>query len=96
MADQKVVFIAFAIEDQTQRDFLKGQSLHPRGMAQARRNGKHVGRPALRKFQVADVERMRCLRSGGTSVRKLAKDFRTSQWMVSRLTVALSEQAAVS
>jgi hypothetical protein len=30
MADQKVVFIAFAIEDQTQRDFLKGQSLHPR------------------------------------------------------------------
>ena len=30
MADQKVVFIAFAIEDETQRDFLKGQSLHPR------------------------------------------------------------------
>jgi MTH538 TIR-like domain (DUF1863) len=26
----KVVFIAFAIEDKTQRDFLKGQSLHPR------------------------------------------------------------------
>ncbi|MCA6122111.1 TIR domain-containing protein [Bradyrhizobium sp. WSM 1704] len=30
MADKKVVFIAFAIEDETQRDFLKGQSLHPR------------------------------------------------------------------
>lgn len=30
MADQKVVFVAFAIEDKTQRDFLKGQSLHPR------------------------------------------------------------------
>jgi len=28
MADKKVVFIAFAIEDVTQRDFLKGQSLH--------------------------------------------------------------------
>lgn len=28
MADKKVVFIAFAIEDETQRDFLKGQSLH--------------------------------------------------------------------
>lgn len=27
MADKKVVFIAFAIEDVTQRDFLKGQSL---------------------------------------------------------------------
>lgn len=30
MATKKVVFIAFAIEDQRQRDFLKGQSLHPR------------------------------------------------------------------
>jgi len=30
VADTKVVFIAFAIEDETQRDFLKGQSLHPR------------------------------------------------------------------
>ena len=30
MADKKVVFIAFAMEDETQRDFLKGQSLHPR------------------------------------------------------------------
>jgi len=30
MTDKKVVFIAFAIEDERQRDFLKGQSLHPR------------------------------------------------------------------
>lgn len=30
MADNKVVFIAFAIEDDRQRDFLKGQSLHSR------------------------------------------------------------------
>lgn len=31
MADvKKVVFVAFAIEDQRQRDFLKGQSLSPR------------------------------------------------------------------
>lgn len=28
MADKKVVFIAFAIEDERSRDFLKGQSLH--------------------------------------------------------------------
>lgn len=27
---KKVLFIAFAIEDERQRDFLKGQSLHPR------------------------------------------------------------------
>lgn len=30
MADKKYVFVAFAIEDERQRDFLKGQSLHPR------------------------------------------------------------------
>lgn len=28
MAEQKVVFVAFAIEDERQRDFLKGQSLN--------------------------------------------------------------------
>ena len=28
MADKKVVFVAFAIEDETQRNFLVGQSLH--------------------------------------------------------------------
>lgn len=30
MADSKVVFVAFAIEDAHMRDLLKGQSLHPR------------------------------------------------------------------
>ncbi|CAM3692929.1 TIR domain-containing protein [Mucilaginibacter galii] len=30
MANTKVLFIAFAIEDENQRNFLKGQSLHPR------------------------------------------------------------------
>jgi hypothetical protein len=30
MSSRKVVFVAFAIEDERQRDFLKGQSLHPR------------------------------------------------------------------
>ena len=30
MAEKKVVFVAFAIEDEHQRDLLKGQSLHPR------------------------------------------------------------------
>jgi hypothetical protein len=30
MADKKVVFVAFAIEDERQRDLFKGQTLHPR------------------------------------------------------------------
>jgi DNA invertase Pin-like site-specific DNA recombinase len=56
------------------------------GMAQARRNGQHLGRPALRTFQPTELQRMRELRTQGTSVRKLAKDFETSQWMVARIT----------
>jgi DNA invertase Pin-like site-specific DNA recombinase len=56
------------------------------GMAQARRTGKHVGRPALKKFEPIEIERIRELRSKGTSVRKLAKDFATTQWMVARVT----------
>jgi len=28
LANKKIVFVAFAIEDERQRDFLKGQSLH--------------------------------------------------------------------
>lgn len=30
MAEKKIVFVAFAIEDERQRDFLKSQSLSPR------------------------------------------------------------------
>ena len=30
MAEKKIVFVAFAMEDENQRNFLKGQSLHPR------------------------------------------------------------------
>jgi hypothetical protein len=30
MSSKKVLFVAFAVEDVRQRDFLKGQSLHPR------------------------------------------------------------------
>lgn len=56
------------------------------GMAQARRTGKRMGRPALRCFNPSDVQRLRALRSQGTSVRKLAKDFGTTQWMVAKLT----------
>jgi DNA invertase Pin-like site-specific DNA recombinase len=56
------------------------------GMAQARRAGKRVGRPALRQFAPSDIETMRQLRLQGTSVRKLATDFKTTQWMAARLT----------
>jgi DNA invertase Pin-like site-specific DNA recombinase len=56
------------------------------GMAQAKRSGRHVGRPARRIFLATEIERMKLLRSQGTSVRKLATDFETTQWMAARLT----------
>jgi putative DNA-invertase from lambdoid prophage Rac len=61
------------------------------GMAQARRTGKHVGRPALRKFQPAEIQRMRELKSKGTSVRKLATNFETTQWMVAKITAPVPD-----
>src|ERR1700722_14598386 len=63
------------------------------GMAQARRTGKHVGRPSLRKFQPTDIDQMRELRSTGTSVRKLAKDFETTQGMGGKLTNSVAMEA---
>jgi DNA invertase Pin-like site-specific DNA recombinase len=56
------------------------------GMAQARRAGKHLGRPARRKLHADEIGRMRLLRSQGMSIRKLAMDFDTTQWMAARLT----------
>jgi DNA invertase Pin-like site-specific DNA recombinase len=56
------------------------------GMAQARRSGKHVGRPPRRNFLAPEIERMKVLRSQGTSIRKLAKEFGTTQWTVAIVT----------
>jgi len=55
------------------------------GMAQARRSGKHVGRPARRRLGQAEMEKIRILRSQGKSVRQLARQFGASQWMIARL-----------
>jgi len=66
------------------------------GMAQARRAGKRVGRPALRKFAPSEIETMRRLRLQGASVRKLATDFKTTQWMAERLTAINPQTDGVS
>jgi putative DNA-invertase from lambdoid prophage Rac len=55
------------------------------GMAQARRSGKRIGRPALRQFGVSQIEQVRSLRAQGVSVGKLAKDFGSTQWMIAKL-----------
>jgi DNA invertase Pin-like site-specific DNA recombinase len=52
------------------------------GMKEARRKGKHIGRPPLRKFSEAELEQIRAERKKQRSIRQLAVRFGTSQWMV--------------
>jgi len=55
------------------------------GMAQARRVGKHIGRPARRRLSQAEIEKIRLLRSQGRSVRQLAREYGASQWTIAKL-----------
>lgn len=55
------------------------------GLAQARRNGKRLGRPALRRFDTDEIEEIRKLRRRGASIRGLAIKFQTTQYIVSRM-----------
>jgi DNA invertase Pin-like site-specific DNA recombinase len=55
------------------------------GLEQARRNGKRLGRPALRHFDRDEVAEIRHLRKAGASVRSLAIRFGTTQYIVSKL-----------
>src|SRR5579862_1208494 len=60
------------------------------GMAQARRSGKRIGRPALRHFSPGELERIQAMRKQGFSVRKLAKELGTTQWMVAKITAPIA------
>lgn len=55
------------------------------GLAQARRKGKRLGRPALRHFDADEIDEIRRLRRRGTSVRSLAIRFGTTQYLVNKL-----------
>src|ERR1035437_2458801 len=48
------------------------------GLVQARRKGKRLGRPALRRFDADEIEEVRKLRRRGASVRSLAIRFATT------------------
>jgi DNA invertase Pin-like site-specific DNA recombinase len=66
------------------------------GMAQARRAGKRIGRPALRHFSPGELDQIRSLRMQGVSVRKLATTFGTSQWMIARLVTESNPKAEIA
>lgn len=55
------------------------------GLQQARRDGKRLGRPALRHFDADEIAELRQLRVSGASIRKLAMQFGTTQYIVNKL-----------
>lgn len=55
------------------------------GLQQAKRTGKKLGRPALRRFDKYEAEEMRELRNKGASVRNLAIRYGTTQYIVAKL-----------
>jgi DNA invertase Pin-like site-specific DNA recombinase len=55
------------------------------GLEQARRRGKRLGRPAVRRFSGVEIEEIREMRRQGASIRKLAHQFETTQFMISKL-----------
>lgn len=58
------------------------------GLEMARRNGKRLGRPALRHFDSDQKAEIRQLRKAGTSVRSLALRYGTTQYTISKLSGA--------
>jgi len=52
------------------------------GLEQARRDGKRLGRPAIKKLSEKEIERIRVERTKGVTLRELSKKFGTSLWSV--------------
>jgi DNA invertase Pin-like site-specific DNA recombinase len=55
------------------------------GLAQARRSGKRLGRPPLRRFTSDEVAHIQKQRSMGASVRKLAIEHKTTQYIIANM-----------
>jgi DNA invertase Pin-like site-specific DNA recombinase len=79
----KLTFSVLGAVAEFEREMLRTRVVA--GMAQARRVGKHIGRPVRHRLSRAEIEKIRLQRSQGISVRQLAKEYGASQWMIARL-----------
>jgi DNA invertase Pin-like site-specific DNA recombinase len=80
----RLLFHVVGAVAQFERDLIKERVIA--GMAQAKRDGKHCGRPGLRKFTGADVDRIREARSKKrASIRQLAIQHQTTQYTINRI-----------
>jgi DNA invertase Pin-like site-specific DNA recombinase len=64
------------------------------GLEQARRNGKRLGRPALRHFDADEIAEIHKLRQAGASIRNLAIRFGTTQYIVAKLSKNVGRENA--
>ncbi len=55
------------------------------GMRNARAKGKLIGRPPLRKFSATEMDSIQTARKKKTSIRQLAIQHRTTQYIISRI-----------
>jgi len=55
------------------------------GMKNARAKGKIIGRPALRKFSKAEMEKIHSARKQKGSIRQLAIQYQTTQYTINRI-----------
>ncbi len=83
-AASRLLFHIVGAVAEFERDLIRSRTLA--GTEAARRKGRQIGRPPLRKFSAADLELIQTARrKEGTSVRQLAIRFGTTQWTVSRI-----------
>jgi DNA invertase Pin-like site-specific DNA recombinase len=91
-AASRLLFHIVGAVAEFERDLIRGRTVA--GMEAARRRGKHIGRPPLRKFSEHEKSEIRAARQNErNSVRQLAVRFGTTQWMVQRI---VAEQNAGS
>lgn len=80
----KMVFTVIAAVAELERSLIVDRVRM--GIANARRNGKHVGRPAKKLLSTVDIEMMRADRALGATVRRLAAKYGCSLWAAHQAT----------
>ena len=83
-AASRLLFHIVGAVAEFEHELIRGRTVA--GIEAARRAGKQIGRPPLRKFSASDVEQIRVRhQKEGASIRQLAIRFGTSQWTLAKI-----------
>jgi DNA invertase Pin-like site-specific DNA recombinase len=80
----RLLFHVIASVAEFERDLIRERV--KAGLAEAKRSGKQLGRPAIKKLSPIEVEKIRAARKKGVTLRKLATQFGASLWAVHQAT----------